>query len=170
MVDDDGTLRLVYWDGNDRMKTRPLNVEIPKTASSDRLVMLEPRFDVERGVALEGRFAGLQQPRFLALNQGLYIEFAPGQGAGIMVVPHGSHQFGIMRADRLEFRMDAFINRRMPCGADPRFRLLLRHSLLEFYLNDHLVQCYSLPGRATGKIGIIHNGNPQSIADLKAWN
>lgn len=131
---------------------------------------LEPRFDVERGIVLEGWFAGLQQGRFLALNQGLYVEFAPGQGAGVMVAPHGLHQLGIMHAGRMEFRTDSFINRQMPCGANPHFRLLLRHSLLELYLNDHLVQCYSLPRRATGRIGYIHNGNRHGIADLKAWN
>ena len=36
-----------------------------------------------------------------------------------------------------------------------RFRLLLKHSLLEFYLDDLLIECFSLPEPATGRIGVV---------------
>ena len=49
-----------------------------------------------------------------------------------------------------------------------RFRLLLEHSLVEFYLNDVLIECYSLPAAATGRIGLI--GNAGAIQALRAWH
>jgi hypothetical protein len=66
--------------------------------------------------------------------------------------------------------MDSFIWRQISYGANPHFRLLLKGSLLEFYINDLLEQCYAMPDNATGKIGFIHNGNPESVSRVKAWN
>ena len=49
------------------------------------------------------------------------------------------------------------------------FRLLVKGSLLEFYLNDILIECFSLPAEATGRIGLIGGGKSNSHSDLKAW-
>jgi hypothetical protein len=57
----------------------------------------------------------------------------------------------------------------MDVGPTATFRLLLKHSLLEFYLNDILIECYSLPDWATGRIGLIHGGPKPSVRILKAW-
>jgi hypothetical protein len=45
-------------------------------------------------------------------------------------------------------------------------------SLLEFYLDDLLLQCYSLPHAATGQIGLIGllaGRNVEAFADFAAW-
>ena len=172
VVDEEGILRLAYWEGNDRLKTRPVHVELPDSAQmkSDRLVMLKNRFDVDQGLILEGSFQGLKSGRFLAVNQGLYVETAPCRGTALMILPHGVTQIGAMTTQSKQFRMDSFVNRMERYGTNPSFRLLLRHSQLEFYVNDRCIQCYAMPGKATGKIGIIHNGDPKTIGELKAWN
>jgi hypothetical protein len=172
VVDEEGILRLAYWEGNDRLKSRPLKVELPSAdeMKAERLVMLKNRFDVDHGLVLEGSFQGLKGGRFLAVNQGLYIENAPGRGTAIMILPHGVTQIGAMTAEGKQFRMDSFVNRMERYGTNPSFQLLLRHSQLEFYVNDRCIQCYSMPGNATGRIGIIHNGDPETIGELKAWN
>ena len=54
-------------------------------------------------------------------------------------------------------------------GRTARFRLLLKGSLVEFYLDDLLMQCYSLPQMATGRIGLIQGGHNGAIDDLRAW-
>ena len=58
----------------------------------------------------------------------------------------------------------------MSFGKPARFRLLLEHSLLEFYLDDILIECFSLPSKATGKIGIIRGDNMGSVTELRAWS
>ena len=57
----------------------------------------------------------------------------------------------------------------MEFGKPARFRLLVKYALIEFYLDDILIECYSLPGRATGRIGLIRSSSGESIGDLKAW-
>jgi hypothetical protein len=171
-VDDEGILRLAYWAGNDRLKDRPVDVLYREEAvgRDERLVMLGNRFNVDRGVILEGQFTGLEPERFLALNQGVYVETSPGRGVGLMLSPSGAVQIGTMRGDGTGFRMTSFINRQRVFGLSPRFRLMLRERVVELYVEDDLVQCYALPGVATGRLGVVHNGDPGSVGSLKAWN
>jgi hypothetical protein len=172
VVDKHGILRLAYWEGNDRLKTRPVKIELPTEdpMKADRLVMLENRLDVDHGLVLEGSFRDLKAGRFLAVSQGLYIEQAPGRGTAIMIAPPRITQIGAMTAENKQFRMESFVNRAEGYGPNPKFRLLLRNSQLEFYINDRFIQCYSMPGNATGRIGIIHNGDPETIGEVRAWN
>jgi hypothetical protein len=172
IVDAEGILRLAYWEGNDRFKTRPVKIDLPNKDQiyANRLVMLENRFDVDQGLILEGSFQGLKGGRFLAVNQGLYIENAAGSGTALMILPLGVTQIGAMTAESKIFRMDSFVNRMERYGVNPSFRLLLRNSQLEFYVNDRFIQSYSMPGNATGRIGIIYNSDPKTIGELEAWN
>jgi hypothetical protein len=172
VVDEEGILRLAYWEGNDRLKTRPVPIKLSGAAEmkKDRMVMLENDFDVDQGLVLEGGFEGLKGGRFLSVDQGLYIENAPGRGTALMILPRGVTQIGAMTAGSKIFRMDSFVNRMERYGTNPSFRLLLRNSQLELYVNDRFIQSYSMPGNATGRIGIIHNGDPETIGELKAWN
>jgi len=172
IADDEGILRLTYWEGNDRLKTKPVEVQLDDSAKAgpgSRMRMVENEFNPSRGLILEGRFAKMKGTRFLSLNQGLYVETSPGRGVGIMVIG-GLVRLGTIRSDATGFRMDSFVNRQWSPGPEKRFRLLLRDDLLEFYLNDHLMQSYALPEPATGRLGIIHNGDPDCVDQLKAWN
>ena len=46
---------------------------------------------------------------------------------------------------------------------------LLKETLLEFYLDDILIECFSLPADATGRIGLIRGSDSRAIGKLKAW-
>jgi hypothetical protein len=61
----------------------------------------------------------------------------------------------------------AEIDRQMSFGPTARFRLLVRHGMLEFYLDDILFHIRTLGKPATGKIGIV--GTPGSVTDMKVW-
>ena len=45
--------------------------------------------------------------------------------------------------------------------------LLLKESVLEFYLDDVYIQSYSLPTAATGLIGVI--GSASEVSEVTAW-
>ena len=47
--------------------------------------------------------------------------------------------------------------------------LLFRHSLLEFYLDDILMECYSLPTEATGLVGLIQVDSRTAVGNLRTW-
>ena len=168
VVDNQGTLRLGYWEGNDELKGRRLELypadHTPPSGS--RLSMFSNRFDVQHGIVLEGIVelptSGDSTPN------GLYIESTNDQGTAILVGPAGITEFGTMPADGSEFQAEDRIDREMTFGKTSRFRLLLRNTLLEFYLDDLLIQCYSLRYEPTGRFGIISDP-PSRLRDLRMW-
>ena len=72
-------------------------------------------------------------------------------------------------ADGSGFRPEKTVDREMSFGPTARFRLVVQGVLLEAYLDDVLIECYSLPADATGRIGLIPGGQRNAIASLKAW-
>ncbi len=51
------------------------------------------------------------------------------------------------------------------------FRLLLRGSLLEFYVNDLLARAYSLPERShSGRLGLVVAEADARFDNLRAWS
>jgi hypothetical protein len=60
------------------------------------------------------------------------------------------------------FKRELSANRDMKFPDTARFRLVLKNWLLEFYLDDILLECYSLPARATGKVGVLGPLPPNS--------
>jgi len=48
-----------------------------------------------------------------------------------------------------------------------KFRLLLKGPLMEFYLEDILIESFALPANATGRIGLINSA--ETLGTLKAW-
>jgi hypothetical protein len=100
---------------------------------------------------------------------GLYIEHAEGQGTAILLHPGGIAELGPMNADGSAFKPEKRVDREMDFGPTANWRLLVKHSLLEFYLNDILIECYSLPGWATGRLGLIPGGPEPCVRVLRGW-
>ena len=152
-VDDEGTLRLAWWGGNEKAKHRPVAIEPPAAgAARGRIAMLANRFDSRGGIILEGT---LPLPAKGARRPGLYVACGADSGAAVLVGAGGVTEIGPMRADGSGFKAESRIDREMPFGQPARFRLLLRDSLIEFYLDDVLIDCHSLPADATGRVGLI---------------
>ena len=59
------------------------------------------------------------------------------------------------------------VDRQLPPKPQARFRALVRHSLVELYLDDVLMNVFTLPKPASGRIGFLNNAS--GISDLKAW-
>jgi len=166
IVDEEGTLRLGWWEGNEKMKHEPVEVPLPAT-SGGAVDLLASRFDAGTGVILEGTLTLPDAPD--AQRRGLYIECARDAGSAILVDPQGLAELGPMRVDGTGFKAEKRVNREMTFGKPARFRLLLKGALLEFYLDDVLIECFSLPGQATGRIGLVRHGADHSLRNLKAW-
>ena len=168
VLDRDGTLRLGWWKGNQKLKHQAVKVESPELSGEiPRVATLEPGFDTRRGLVLEGTLKLPASRESLPL--GLFLAQGSDSGTAILVHAGGNTELGFMRSDGTGFKAEQRVDREWEFGASTQFRLLLKGSLLEFYLNDLLMQCYSLPGLATGKIGLIQSGQAGGIGDLKAW-
>ena len=164
VVDEEGTLRLGWWQGNEKLKEGAERVRLSRPISREgsRVRMLAERLDMERGVVLEGRLtlptAGSDEV------VGLYVGCSETAGSGVLVYAGGRSELGRMQADGTGFEAERKVDREVAFGAKPTWRLLVKGVLLEFYVDDVLVACYSLPSDATGRIGVIGE-----VDELKAW-
>lgn len=154
MTDDELTLRIGWWNGNERLKHEAIPVRLSCGAAPDApLVMLDGELPVDEGVILEGILPIPADANSRAA--GLYVETAGSSGTGILVRNGGATEFGSLQVNGSDFQGDLRADREMGFGSTARFRLALKGGLLEFYLDDILMECYSLPSRATGRVGLV---------------
>ncbi|MEI6782855.1 MAG: hypothetical protein WCQ21_18260 [Verrucomicrobiota bacterium] len=165
VVDERAALRLKWWKGNEKLKHEAIEVRIP--APTTAVAMLGKTFDTRRGLILEGSVV-LPASKDVA-RVGVYIEHSKDSGTAVLVDTNGATEFGAMRQDGSNFEVDDRLDREATLPRTCRFRLLLKFSLIEFYLDDQMIQCYSLPGEPTGRIGFIAGGRPEAFRDLQAW-
>lgn len=169
VIEDDGTLRLGWWKRNEAFKGEvvPVQAAAREGNESGMIAMLGNSFDVDTGLVMEGSITlpQTEQPQPV----GLYVECGKNQGAAVLIGANGAAQLGKMEGNGSGFAMEKQVDREMQFGNPARFRLLVRHSLLEFYLDDILIECFSLPTTATGRIGLIHGESRKAINDLRVW-
>jgi hypothetical protein len=164
--DAEGTMRLTWWPGNEALKHKPVAVPAPAAGGSGPIKMLGRKLDLSAGLVLEGK---LKLPAPLGAPRGLYIEHGKGTGTAILFGCDGRAELGSLAADGSGFKADKTVDREMRFAEPARFRLVLEGVLLEIYLDDVLIECYSLPAPATGRIGLIPGSQRNSISALKAW-
>lgn len=143
MIDD--VLYFAWWPGNDRLKG--------KKAERDSSGNQALRFEPSQGIVLEGE---------LELPGSLSIGSSDGVRTEIRTNEKGIVEIGIVDPTA-GFTCQERIDREIAFGARPRFRLLLRHSMLEFYLEDLFVQCYTMENPPDGTISC------QSASELSLW-
>ncbi len=162
-IDSEGTLRLAWWPGNDRAKHQAVDVQLG--TSSRSMTLFANRFDVAESIILEGT---IRLPADATDQRGLYVDCGAGQGVAILLDGAGRAKLGAMRTDGSSFAAEKQIDREWTFPPITRFRLLVHLSLIEVYLDDILIDCYSLPRDASGQLGLI---GPRSAFDqLRAWS
>ena len=168
-LDAEGTMRLNWWPGNNKLKHQAIDVKpaSPRSGDLPTVTMIESEFNARQGLVLEGTLklpAAKESPPV-----GLFLAHTNDSGTAILIRAGGITELGPMRADGTGFKAEQRVDREWNYGQAARFRLLLKGSLIEFYLDDLLIQCYSLPGEATGRIGLIQGGQGEAVGNLKAW-
>ena len=164
VVDTDGALRLKWWQGNDRLQQKPLTLAAPHSAPAVSPRILSSNFDAATGIVLEGQIQLPTSPE--APRAGIYLPWEADSGTAILVGRAGVTEIGPIRADGTGFKCESRVDREFAFPDSCRFRLVVCGSLLEFYLDDHLIDCHSLPQNSTGQVGLIH---AEAILNLKAW-
>jgi hypothetical protein len=165
VVDTDGTLRLGWWSGNEKLKNGTPVLTLPGLiVKEDSLInILDKKLNIEGGIIVEGL---LELPESKNPDPaGIFISCGEDSGSAIRIYSGGRCEFGEMNSNGTGWDAVISADRGMDFGPQSRFRLLLKGSLLEFYMNDILIECYSLPSAANGQIGFIGN-----VSAVKVWN
>jgi hypothetical protein len=169
VVDDEGALWLAYWPGNDRLKKTPLELRFDQgeTTADGAVLLSQTLLPAADGVVLEGTLDIPEIPVPHGRRPGLYIEWDENRGSYIVVGHGGDTEFGIMHLNAGKPDPEDTIRRERAFSGPARFRLLLKQSVLEFYLDDLYIQSYSLAEKATGRIGLLAPAS--GIRSLRAW-
>ena len=174
-MDGEGTLRLGWWKGNEKMKRVPIAVK-PPGGTSKAIAMLDQVFDTSQGIILEGT---LRLPKGEGEQRsGLYIECGNREGTGVLIDHSGVAELGSIQADGEDLKIvernkrgkeqnPKCVDRQMTFANPAKFRLLLKGPLMEFYLGDILIESVALPANATGRVGLINSA--ETLGTLKAW-
>ena len=150
--DDEGTLRLKWWTGNESAKSRRLVLESH---------LIDTAFDPGETLILEGIM-------HLATNpSGIFLQGDGEKGTALLVRSTGLVEYGNIYSDGAGFERIGFVDRELSFGDKVFFRLIRRGRITEFYIDDYLMQCYCLPDLGLGRIGLI--GKLQGFHGLKAW-
>ncbi len=185
IIDLDGHLRLAWWPGNERLKgdALPLKETVFSLRSKDGsetydTVWLDTAFDLQSGVILEGTLRGTtagEQPaaglvfdegneQSMAVLLGLGLPEARQTHVGRLVTQNGESQFD---SEDVTGKCSATVTGLDP-GREHHFRLLLRLSLFEFYVDDRLMQTHAYRP-ASGRLGFVARKARLDVRDLKAW-
>jgi len=138
------------------------------------VIGLPNRFDIERGLILEGRMTVRETGQRWA-SGGFFIEMDRRSlmGTTVLVETRGLVHIGNIFLKGYGGVPDFQPIDRKPAGlqADQQteFRLLLRGGMMELYLDGKLVQCYSLPKKPTGRIGFVVESGRVLYEGLRAW-
>jgi hypothetical protein len=163
-IDHEGTLRLGWWKENEKMKHQSIAVKKPGDPKA-AVALLGNSFDTKQGILIEGTLKlpkAKESPRC-----GVYIECINDLGVGVLIDSTGVAELGPMKADGTGFTAEKRVDREMTFKSPAAFRLLVKGSLMEFYLDDILIESFALPANATGRIGLINAETTMNT--LSAW-
>jgi len=150
VVDERGTLRLGWWEGNELLKGDAVLVDDPLAAP----------LDAAAGIIAEGRLTLPAE----GVPTGLFLGMPGGEGVQLLVDARGVLRIRLVTADGHPGAVEEVVDRERDFPAKCSFRLLVKHSLVEFYLDDVLMQAYGMPALWDGRLGVIGE-----VEGLRVW-
>ena len=167
---EDGTLRLVWWRGNEALKAIPLPVrwERPSeaadvSANDNRPTVrwLANPIEMNQTTVLE---ATLQMPNGDDAFHSILFDQGDGNVEYIALEPSLTH-FGHAPLRDLTTRKNKLsIDRAIDYGQQQQVRLLINRDMLEVYVNDNLT--LMVRTRSTGRIGFVTTGE---FKEVQLW-
>lgn len=187
VVDANGHLRLTWWSANELLKEKPIslaktsvNLNTSKADSDYQITWLDTTFDLQKGAILEGTVNAS------TVNSGCTAGFVFDEGnGGSMAI-----QLDIGAPDQRETHIGKlrkgtdgtfeFVSEDVTgkyCATvtgienckEHTFRLLVRLSVFELYIDDLLMQTY-IYKPSGGKVGFLSRNAEVVFSDLKAWS
>ena len=167
-TDEEGILRLGWWPGNERLKQKRTRRELQWVDEPEASVWFTAAsIDAVVGSIIECELA-LPETAYAA-RRGLHIECAGDEDMAVLLDNRGRAEYVRVGRSLGSEAVDCRTDRALRPRAALRLRLVVQHELTELYLNDVLIECVSLPGVATGRIGLVHGGRVDASEEVAVW-
>lgn len=135
------------------------------------IILLEETFEPAHGIVLEGSFC-VTPPEGRWGGIGFYLELdSPRQtGSGIMMQTCDRTEIAAMLDNERGFFDPLYrFGHGITAGKMHDFRILLRSAMIELYIDDKLILCYSFPSKPTGQIGLIFESGKATFENITSW-
>jgi hypothetical protein len=185
--DRDGILHLTWWPGNEALKGRPMPVALERcvpyglgpdqwevedgqlamSAFAGGLAILPVLHDTARGLVLECdlTIGGSDAP---LSGAGLFIE-GPKVHTGTLLMAQSDRQITVGPYDGYSYRPEDAKPHACAVGVRTRWRMLLRDRHVELYVDDVLIQCYTLAHEPRGRVGFAVEACSAVVSNVRAW-
>ena len=185
--DADGILSLHWWVGNEALKgsAQPVVLDhcqlhrlLPEDcifqaetlqlqAAAGGVAILPVKCNTVRGVILEAEIT-LTAAAGPIHGAGLFIEGeTPNRGTILLGQNEGRLQVGPY--DGYAFRPDDGKPLPFALKQTSRWRLLVRTAHVELYVNDELIQCYTLAHAPGGRLGFVIEAGAATVGKVYTW-
>lgn len=163
-IDDEGILRLKWWDQNNLLKDRRFKLSPDKNpAPSQTPRCFSETFNLD-DVGIVESHIGLTREDHQKSPKGYYFEISRDSGY-VLLFNRNETVFGTMNSNGSDLRIDVKISRDINFPENSPVRLVFKKDMMEAYLNDYLVMLKRM--NWTGRLGII--GPPENFGRVRAW-
>ena len=162
VIDHEGILRWKYWEGNEVLKGDKLTL----TAASDGdIQVITDELDLNKGIILEGSVKlpeSKQSPVTLIFNT-LNKHYA------LRILHNGAVEMGSVDSTGKNWKKVHGVNREWEFGKTVTLRIFLRAGMMEVYLDDHFMECWTMGcyGAKTVTIGVLNGEMP--VENIALW-
>jgi hypothetical protein len=191
-LDVNGVLSLAWWAGNEALKGNPVNLSLDKcsyyglpasqtdsdltlqseslqiAANAGSLVILPIKNNFEQGIVLEAVINFTQSYDATKMSGvGIFIETHPNMGTLLLAQMNGQLTTGWYSG--YGYKLENSTKLHSSLTQKQHWRLLVRGLNVELYMDNVLVQCYSLVNQLTGRLGFVVENGAATIRDLHMW-
>lgn len=168
-VDKEDILRWKYWPGNEVLKgdSLPLTIKNFDSQTSDGTLVCDQPIDMPTGFVLE---AIIQMPQDDDQTATILLD-TPDRRHQVTCAKQGIVSFQALAANTNKPLEKPFVvDRETDFGEVASLRILVRAGMMEVYLDDHFIECWTMGCHAAPqvKLGISHEAS-KAVSAIKLW-
>lgn len=184
----DGILSLRWWPGNEALKGKrlPISLEgctftrgivtdsssvqgehLKITAPSGGIAIMPTHLNWERGAILEANLTLTDSTGPLS-GVGFFIEGKPHE-TGTLLLAQSDGRLSMGPYDGYSFKPEYSPPSAIPLRQSAHWKLLLRDTFVELYVDDAFVQCHTLPHAPSGRAGFVVEAGAVAISNVCVW-
>ncbi len=164
-IDKEGILRFKYWQGNEVLKGEVVEVA---ARPSPGLVTMTGSLDFGKGIVVEGT---VRLPKSTE-DEPVGVNVEPDDGCYVVrMLDGGSVELGTVDKSGGNWQKRHQANRQWDFGEEVSLRLLLRRGMMEVYLDNHFMECWTMgcPNAKTATIAVVGQADDLPVGELKVW-
>jgi predicted GH43/DUF377 family glycosyl hydrolase len=163
-IDQEGILRLKWWQQNELLKERKFNLlSEHKSGSTGLIHFFKQTFDTDKVGVIESEI-NLVNDDHEKSPAGFYFE-ANSDSGYVILFNKRETVFGTLNSDGTNLKISVRISRDINFTDKSSVRLVFKRDMMEAYLNDYLVMLKRM--KWTGKSGVVER--IKNLNHIKAW-